>query len=77
MLIGSARSEQVGAFAWVEAVAFGVDDVVNAVEEEAERKDDVEKAEPEAGGVEIERAAEGHEVKKDCGRPEAGAGDLQ
>jgi len=32
----------------IEAVAFGVDDVVDAVEKQAQRKDDVEEPGPEA-----------------------------
>ncbi len=77
MLIGSARAEEVGALARIEAVAFGVDDVVDAVEKQAEGKNDVEKAEPKAGVTGIETAAEWHEVKEDGRRPKAGAGDLK
>jgi len=74
--IGAAGTEKVGAFAGIVAVAFGVDDVVDAVEEKAQRKDDIEEAEPEGGVVDLERAAERYEVEENGGGPEAGAGDL-
>src|SRR2546430_658911 len=48
----------------------------NAVEEKAQRKDDIEEAEPEGGVVDLERAAERYEVEENGGGPEAGAGDL-
>jgi len=60
LLVGSARAKEVSALAGIEAVAGGVDDVVDAVEEEAERENDVEKAEPEDEAVSVERAAEWH-----------------
>jgi len=75
--VGAARAEEVGALAWIVAITFGVDDVVDAVEEEAQRKDDIEKTEPKRGRAKIERAAERHQVKEDGRGPEAGARNLE
>ncbi len=77
MGVGAARAEEVGAFAGIVAIAFGVDDVVDAVEEEAQGEDDVEQAEPEGAVVDLERAAERHEVEENGGGPETGAGNLE
>lgn len=76
LLIGAARAEHITAFARIEAIASGVDDVVHAIEKQAEWKNDVEKARPEGGAVPIERAAKRHEVEESGSRPKAGTGDL-
>lgn len=77
LFVRTARAEQVGPFAGIEAVALGVDNVIHAVKEKAEREDNVEEANPEAGGVEIENTSERHEVEEDCGGPEARTRDLE
>ena len=67
LFIGSAGAEQVRAFTGIEAVTFGVDNIVDAVKKKTEREDNVEKANPKGGGVEIENTTEGHKVEEDCG----------
>src|SRR5258707_4878869 len=74
--MGGTRAEKVGAFGGIVAIAFGVDDVVDAIEEEAQRKNDIKKAEPKRSGAKIERTTEWHQVKEDGGSPEARARNL-
>ena len=76
MLNSAARTEHVSAFAGIVAVAFGVDDVIDAVEKKAERKDDVEKSRPEGHVAPIEGMTERNEIKENGGGPETGARDL-
>ena len=76
LLIGAARTEHVSAFAGIVAVAFGVDDVVDAIKEKAEGKNDVEKSDPKTGLVPIEKFAQGHQIEKDCSGPKAGPRNL-
>ena len=76
LLSGTARAEHVGTFAGIEAVAFGVSDVVDAVKEQTERKNDVKESEPKGAAMPIERIAQGHQIERGCGGPEARARDL-
>ena len=77
MLGRAPRAEQKRALAGIEPVGFIVNDVVPAVEQQAHGKADVQRAQPEHGGVKNVALPERQHVKRNGREPQARSGRLQ
>src|SRR5438552_17980999 len=73
----AAGAKQKRAFAGIEAVGLEVYDVVPAVQQQAHRKTDVQRAKPETRGLKNIALAQRQHVKRNRREPQTGTGRLQ